>query len=306
MDFRLLEYIVKIAEENNITKASEKLYISQSALNQQLLKLEQELGTRLFHRSRTNWHLTEAGKIYVEGARNALKIKQDTYSCIQDICDSKTGTLRIGLTHGRGIYMFTSLYPQLHSRYPGLDLRPVEMNVYRQQEAIVQGSIDMGFLALSREQRTNDCYENLIAEEMVLALPASHPAARFAHPHGQPLAVIDLNLLNDTPFVLLFRESSQRDIVDAALKKEHFIPDLLFETSNTVSILMMVQSTYCCGVVPYFYSLNYQDNVVYFALPGRPYWDLAISYRKDIYLSNAARDFINLAKEYWKNQAHYI
>ena len=85
MDFRLLEYIVKIAEENNITKASEKLFISQSALNQQLLKLEQELGTRLFHRSRTNWHLTEAGKIYVEGARDALKIKHDTYPRIQDI-----------------------------------------------------------------------------------------------------------------------------------------------------------------------------------------------------------------------------
>ena len=266
MDFRLLEYIVKIAEENNITKASEKLFISQSALNQQLLKLEQELGTRLCHRSRTNWHLTEAGKIYVEGARDALKIKHDTYTRIQDICDSKTGTLTIGLTHGRGIYMFASLYPELHSRYPGLDLRPVEMNVYKQQEAIVQGSIDMGFLALSREQRTSDCYENLISEEMVLALPASHPAAGSANPPGRPLAVINLDLLKDTPFVLLFKESSLHEIV------------------------------------PYFYSRKYPEGVVYFALPGHPCWDLAISYRKDIYLSSAARDFIELAKEYWENQ----
>ena len=302
MDFRLLEYIVKIAEEKNITKASEKLFISQSALNQQLLKLEQELGTRLFHRSRTNWHLTEAGKIYVEGARDALKIKHDTYTRIQDICDSKTGTLTIGLTHGRGIYMFASLYPELHSRYPGLDLRPVEMNVYKQQEAIVQGSIDMGFLALSREQRTSDCYENLISEEMVLALPASHPAAGSANPPGRPLAVINLDLLKDTPFVLLFKESSLHEIVDNAFKEAGFEPSLLFETSNTVSILMMVQSTYCCGVVPYFYSRKYPEGVVYFALPGHPCWDLAISYRKDIYLSSAARDFIELAKEYWENQ----
>ena len=49
MDLKQLEYIVKIAEENSITKAAEQLYITQSALNQQLLKLENELGTQLFH-----------------------------------------------------------------------------------------------------------------------------------------------------------------------------------------------------------------------------------------------------------------
>ena len=53
MDLRQIQYIVAIAEENNITRAAEKLYITQSALNQQLLKLEKELGVQLFHRSRT-------------------------------------------------------------------------------------------------------------------------------------------------------------------------------------------------------------------------------------------------------------
>ena len=71
MDTKQIEYILKIAEENNITKAAEKLFITQSALNQQLLKLEKELGTPLFHRSRTNWRLTEAGEIYIEGAKAA-------------------------------------------------------------------------------------------------------------------------------------------------------------------------------------------------------------------------------------------
>lgn len=302
MDFRLLDYIVKIADENNITKASEKLFISQSALNQQLLKLEQELGTQLFHRSRTNWHLTEAGEVYVSGARDALKIRQDTYNRIQDICDAKTGTLTIGLTHGRGIYMFAALYPELHARYPKLALEPVEMNVYRQQEAIIQGSIDLGFLALSPEQRTNDCYKTLTREEMVLALPASHPLAGLANPPGQPLTVIDLNLIKDIPFVMLFKESSLRQIVNKTFLKENFTPDLLFETSNTISILMMVQSSLCCGVVPYYYSLNYTEGLVYFSLPGHPAWDLTISYRKNSYLSNAARDFIQLAREYWEKQ----
>ena len=54
MDFRECEYMVEIAKENNITKAAKNLFISQSALNQQLLKLEKELGTQLFVRSRTD------------------------------------------------------------------------------------------------------------------------------------------------------------------------------------------------------------------------------------------------------------
>lgn len=52
MELKQLEYIVKIAEERNVTKAAEKMYITQSALNQQLLKLEKELGSQLFYRSR--------------------------------------------------------------------------------------------------------------------------------------------------------------------------------------------------------------------------------------------------------------
>ena len=51
MDLKQLEYIVKIADENSITRAAERLYISQSGLNQQLLKLENELGIQLFHLS---------------------------------------------------------------------------------------------------------------------------------------------------------------------------------------------------------------------------------------------------------------
>ena len=74
MDLKQVEYIIKIAEENNITHAAEKLFITQSALNQQLLKLERELGTPLFHRSRTNWRLTAAGEVYVRNGKELMRI----------------------------------------------------------------------------------------------------------------------------------------------------------------------------------------------------------------------------------------
>ena len=79
MDTKQIEYILKIAEENNITRAAEKLHLTQPALNQQLLRLERELGLQLFYRSRTDWRPTPAGEIYLENARKMLLLKQETY-----------------------------------------------------------------------------------------------------------------------------------------------------------------------------------------------------------------------------------
>ena len=62
MNLKEIEYIVKIAEERNVTRAAEKLFITPSALNQQLLHLERDIGTPLFNRSRTGWTPTEAGE----------------------------------------------------------------------------------------------------------------------------------------------------------------------------------------------------------------------------------------------------
>ena len=69
MNLKEIEYIIKISEEKNITRAAEKLYITPSALNQQLLNLEKELETPLFFRSRTGFTPTEAGKIYLKALK---------------------------------------------------------------------------------------------------------------------------------------------------------------------------------------------------------------------------------------------
>ena len=82
MNFRQLEYIIAIADEGNITKASMKMYITQSALNQQLLKLEKELGAELFHRSKIAMTPTEIGEIYIRKAKEILEIKKDIFGLL--------------------------------------------------------------------------------------------------------------------------------------------------------------------------------------------------------------------------------
>lgn len=299
MDTKQIEYILKIAEENNITKAAEKLFITQSALNQQLLKLEKELGTPLFFRSRTNWGLTEAGRIYVEGAKAALQIKKTTYNRIYDVAGARQGHLAIGLTPGRGLRMFTAIYPELHRSYPNLEVKPIEMRVRAQQTAIAKGEIDVGFMTLHQRDRTNDTYITLGTEELMLIIPSGHPVAAKAAPAGQPFATLDIRELKYEPFVLMDKDSTLRAVCDTIFDKAGFAPNILFETNNTSGIVSMVESTLCCGIIPGYYVRNPSPGVACFSLTGRPTWDMAVSYSNNTYLSSGAREFIRLAQEYW-------
>lgn len=98
MDLKQIEYILKIAEEKSITRAAEKLFLTQPALNQQLLRLEKELGTPLFIRGRKHLELTPAGEIYIKNATIMLDLKRETYREISDIAGVFNHSLKIGLT----------------------------------------------------------------------------------------------------------------------------------------------------------------------------------------------------------------
>lgn len=302
MDTKQIEYILKIAEENNITKAAEKLFITQPALNQQLLKLEKELGIQLFHRSRTDWRPTKAGAVYLESARRILQIKQDAYRQISDIVSDQKGTLSVGFTPGRGIDMFSAVYPEFHKEFPAIIVTPHELSVRRQQMMIAHGELDIGFLTLCSNHYTSDEYIQIAAEEIFLVLPARHP---LSEPHRQrdqsaPFPVLDIAAVQYEPFVLMYKESTIRQMVDNIFEQAGFQPNVLFETANTNTILTMIWTNLCCGLIPYHYFRKEQEKAVWFSLPSHPSWDFVATYRKGSYLTHAAEHFIKLATDYSK------
>ena len=77
MEIRQLKYFVAIAEHGAFSKAAEKLFVAQSALSHQLAQLEDELGARLFHRSRRGVELTEPGRVFLAHALAILRQLDD-------------------------------------------------------------------------------------------------------------------------------------------------------------------------------------------------------------------------------------
>lgn len=300
MDTKQIEYILKIAEENNITRAAEKLFITQPALNQQLLRLEKELGTQLFHRSRTDWRPTEAGKVYLENARKMLQTKQETYRIINDMVSDKKGRLSVGFTTGRGIAMFSAVYPEFHREFPEIIVTPNELSVKKQQAMIARGDLDIGFLTLCDNQRTSDEYIPIVTEEIYLAVPKKHPLSELstAAEYG-PFPVLDIASFAYEPFVLMYKESTVRKLVDGIFEKAGFEPNVLFETASTSTILTMIQANLCCGLIPYYYLRKGHEGIACFSIPSHPVWDVVATYRKGSYLTHAAQYFIELARKYW-------
>ena len=115
------------------------------------------------------------------------------------------------------------------------------------------------------------------------------------------LPVIDLSLLREETFILTRRGSSgsvHRQICDEIFLHAGFEPRILMETATTAHIVPMAQTCGCCGIIPRYYMKESSD-LRYFVLSDHPSWHLYITHRKNAYLTQAARIYIRLAKEYW-------
>lgn len=299
MYLKEIEYMLKIAEEQNISRAAEKLFITPSALNQQLTRLEADLGVELFHRGRTGCTPTDAGAIYLNAAQEILKIKKEAYRQLQDISSRKTGKIVVGFPPERGASAFTSIYPLFHREYPEISISITEASVRQQQRLIADDKIDFGFVTLREKQKTDDEYIEIAREELVLILPSGHPLCRFATEGDGPYPQLDPALLKNESFAMIYRNSTIYDCVEEILRSAGIVPNVLFETPRAATILEMTASNMCCGIIPDSPATPHTESVSFFCLPGHPSWSIAACYRKGTHLPRASRRFIELATEYW-------
>lgn len=299
MDTRLIEHILKIAEEKSITKAAEKLFLTQSALNQQLLHLEHELGTPLFKRSKTNWGPTRAGEIYLEGAREMLRVKQNTYSRISDLTHGHTGTIRVGMTPVRGPEMFIHVYPAFHREYPNLVVVPYELNVFQMQKLVTAGELDLGFMTLFESQRDDNEYEDLYEEEILIAVPESWKLEGTEQTEGEQWPRLPLQALKGRPMILLRKQTTMRPVLDKLFRARQLVPQILFDTANPATILEMVRAGISCGIVAESTTREFQKGIRYYSFEKPLRWNVAVCYPKGAFLNQAEKLFIAQTKEYW-------
>ncbi|HAE16737.1 MAG TPA: transcriptional regulator [Erysipelotrichaceae bacterium] len=300
MDIKHLDYIITLADERSLSIAAQKLSVTQSAISQHLTKLEKSLGVPLFNRTNSEWTLTEEGRLYLDMAREIVRLEERTLAAISERTGSGSGTVRLGLTMGRGPDMFIHIYPDFHREFPQVHLEPMELSTVRMQEEIRKGNIDLGIITLPEHQKNTDTYIDLSEEQIYLCLPDSYPVPSSVNT-SEPYPYFPIETLKYEPFVLIYRESTWRWAIDQILNKAKFMPDVLFETASCRTILAMIQAGMCIGFLPEYYVKSKPEGIRVFRLPDSPRLKVSACHRSDSAMTSAEQYLIRLAGEYFRD-----
>ena len=122
MDFSKLNYVMTIAEYQSISKAAEKLHMTQPALTRYLNHLEDELGVKLFDRTTLPIRLTYAGEWYIKRTNQILDINRKMHQEIQEMIDCQRGKITIGMSPGRLDHWAPYLLPEFKRQYPDVEV----------------------------------------------------------------------------------------------------------------------------------------------------------------------------------------
>ncbi len=300
MDFRQLQYVLTISQEQTLSAAAEKLFLSPSALSQHISKLESALHTSLFNRTKQGWIPTHAGRIYIDMATRILDIQKKAYVQISDITNNAASFFAVGVTPGRGTLMFSKIYPLFKSLYPDVNVELVEGTVAEICQQIDTNKIDIGFIS-GETDHPNITTIPQVEEEILLMVPRNHPLCERSQsaPEGD-YATVDLEMFSEDEFLLAGEGTTLRALSDSLFAQAGFTPKIIFETGSLQTLNTLAQSGYGLSLQPRYYAERSENAAFFHTLPSAT-WQLAAAYRKGHYITKAERCMIDLATEFYQS-----
>ncbi len=313
MNFQNMEYFMMAAETGNITRAAEKLHISQQALSDCISRLEAELGCRLFER-RQGLELTYSGRQYRAAAERMLDLHRQTLVMLNDINDNLRGELRIGVSYTRGQAILPLVLPDFIRQFPLAELSVQEDSTQMLESLLERGEIDVmiGYAPFRIDRA--EAFP-LMRDRLHLVIPKSLLLNHW-HTEAEAEARLsafrkghDISLFRDFPFVMLKEGDRIRTITDQVFKNARIKPRIKFETNNTQTAMALAAEGIGIAVCPELYlNSNYvaSGTAGYYIrrlVEACPLFDdslsdtIAIGYNKDRYCSKIASSFIRLCLE---------
>jgi DNA-binding transcriptional LysR family regulator len=176
MELRQLRYAVVLGETLHFGRAAQRLYITQSALSQQIARLERELGTTLFDRSSHHVRITPAGEVLVERARRLLGELDQVHADVLAVAAGQTGTLRVGVFSGAAAELTPLILDEVAEALPGVRLAVRELHMTDQVRLLLDGDVDVALLHPPVDSPEVEV-EPLFEEPRVAMVRSDHPLA---------------------------------------------------------------------------------------------------------------------------------
>ena len=312
INFLNLEYFLVAAEELNFTKAAKQLYISQQSLSNHISNMEKEFDVILFNRTNP-LTLTYAGQALKKRARQLLAMKNETYRELADIKDFSTGQLTIGVSHTRGRVILPEILPIYREQFPNIDLCLLEGNSTELDSGLLHGDVDLiiGMLPFRVENvgTVPICEEEILLAVSDAVLERTFPD-QVEEIKAQLASHTDLTLLSSCPFLLINEGNRVRTLANEMFADAAITPQIILETENIETVLALAIKGMGITFYPKMFMASHRDinafkdkvrqhtSMNFYSLDSpKAHGTLGIGFHKGHYMSQAAREFIRIAKE---------
>lgn len=275
MELRHLRYFLAVADELNFTRAARRLHIAQPPLTRQIQALENELGLRLFNRTRHRVELTDAGRAFAAEAARILGELRSAVLSAQRTARGFKGQVRVGFTESASFNpLVIGAFRRFRADHPQVEVSLEEAQSTTLAAALREGRVDAAFVRPPLRQEQGLTLKLIDEEDMVVALPGGHRLARRR--------VVRMEQLADEAFILYPRavRPGLADAVVAACERAGFVPKVAQYAPQLSSTLNLVAGSIGISIVPRSMQGVQPRSVRYVQLEGGPVKaQLAIAHR---------------------------
>ena len=308
MNLKEQTYVGVLAECGNITRAAERLFISQPALSIYISSLEKSLGIRLFERVGKKFVLTCAGELYVEKARKMLALKAEFDEALSEIAGGKRGRLRIGVQLRRETWLIPPVLARFKREYPDIEVMIREGNHGELMQMFEAYELDL-VLMNGADIKSGMQSQELFSEELLVAVPPLSPLNEKAvWVEGSRYRRLELKWLNGQDIILPYPGQSLRAEAEAAFRRAGVTPGRIENIRNIEMAMQMVAEGLGVGFNREYYAMNmkYRKRVNYYTVGDAASKSAFVAgYRRDLHVPEPMQRFIALCREQafteWEN-----
>ena len=290
MELRNLRAFVEVVRQGGFSQAAKTVFATQSTVSKAVRHLENELGAPLLDRIGHRSTLTAVGEVVYRRALRMLAERDDLITELDDLRGLQRGTLRLGLPPVGSSTLFAPLFAIYRQRYPGVDIRLIEHGADRLEEFLRAGEIELAASLLPAA--ADFLWQPVRSEPMTVLMPRGQA--------GPLRRSISLAALKDLPFVL-FEEgfAINRMILDLC-RSQGFEPQVVARSSQIDFIVELVSAGLGVAFLPRMIAVQQSRPSIQQAQLREPrtQWRLAMMWRREAYLSHAARAWLQLLGEH--------
>jgi DNA-binding transcriptional LysR family regulator len=291
MELRHLRYFTAVVQWKGYREASRRLHVSQPAISRTIADLEDELGLKLFARTKRAAELTPEGGIFYAEAVQVLARTDSAVQTAKRAANGEIGKLSIGFLGSATFAFLPELVRTFKAQHPGVRLTLQELTPLQQEAAFEKGLIDLGFTrTLTPEQSKIFSSRMLYSDPMMAVLPASRQAKTKS---------VRLTDLSKESFVLFHREEAPPlfDTITRMCNKVGFSPKVECEPNLMQTVLTIVAAEQGVSIVPACVRNLRSDGVCFYRLqPDDVRIELVAAWKKQA-PSVALRAFLDVIDE---------